>query len=330
MSHDSVVLLTDRAWPDSTVERDLLRAAGLTLVEGPAAPAPGDEIERLVARHDPIAVMTCWAQVSAAAIAASSRLKVVARMGVGLDNIAVDVATRRGVLITNVPDYCVEEVSDHAVGMMLNWTRGLTIFDRDVRSGTWQPAAALLGRLRSKTVGIVGYGRIGHATARKLGAFGCSIVVHSESHAPRPGVDWATLPDLLSRSDIVVLHLPLTPRTELIIGEKELRSMRPGALLVNVGRGGLVDTDALVRALDSGHLAGAALDVLEDEPVVPAGLLSHPGVTITPHIAFSSVDSVLELRRKATEDVIRVANGLSPNYPCNAPAMVAADKDVTT
>lgn len=325
-ARDGVVLLTDRAWPDDAIERRIIGDAGFGLVTGPAKPAPTSEIERLVAVHDPLAIMTCWAQVSAAAVASPSRLMAVARMGVGLDNIAVDAATARGAYVTNVPDYCVEEVSDHAVALVLNWSRGVTTFDRGVRSGLWNPASASLGRLCSKTIGLVGYGRIGRATARKFAGLGCRILVHDhhlDAAIAPAGVAPVALSQLLGDSDVVILHVPLTNQTHHLIGRDELKTMRRGALLVNVSRGGLVDTSALVEALAAEHIDGAALDVLEEEPEVDPRLLAHPRVAITPHIAFSSDESVIELRTKASHDVVRVLRGQAPTYPCNAPLTTA-------
>ncbi|MGP4053057.1 C-terminal binding protein [Streptomyces sp. 2A115] len=319
-SRPGIVLLTDYAWPDDSVERSVIEEAGHTLVTGPADPASAEAIEELVAEHRPAGILTCWAPVSATAIGTSPDLRIVARLGVGLDNIVVDAATERGVWVTNVPDYCVEEVSDHAVGMVLAWTRGLAVSDREVRAGRWDPAGARLRRLSTLTCGIVGYGRIGRATVRKLGAFGCRILAH-DPHPPKdaPGVEMTGLEELLRRSDVVILHVPLTPSTRHIIGAEQLALMPPGGLLVNVSRGGLVDTGAVVKALDSGHLDGAAFDVLETEPHVPAGLLDQPGALLTPHIAFSSDASVMELRRRAAEEVVRILAGEAPAHACNSP-----------
>ncbi|WLW50123.1 C-terminal binding protein [Streptomyces sp. YU58] len=324
-SRPGTVLLTDYAWPDDSVERSVIEAAGHTLVTGPAEPASAEAIEELVAEHRPAGILTCWAPVSATAVGASPELRIVARLGVGLDNIAVDSATERGVWVTNVPDYCVDEVSDHAVGMVLAWTRGLALFDREVRAGHWNPAGARLRRLSTLTCGIVGFGRIGRATARKLGGFGCRILAH-DPHTPKdtPGVEMAGLEELLCRSDVVILHVPLTPGTHHIIGTGQLALMRPGGLLVNVSRGGLVDTDAVVKALDSGHLDGAAFDVLESEPHVPAALLDQPGALLTPHVAFSSDASVTELRRRAAEEVVRILADETPAHPCNSPRGLSA------
>ncbi len=328
MSNEMTVLLTDRAWPDDSVERAVIEAAGLRLVSGPPDPAPATSIEALVAEHQPAAVLTCWAPVSAKAIRASAPLRVIARMGVGLDNIAVSAATERGILVTNVPDYCVEEVSDHAIGLILAWTRGLVIADRQVRSGRWDPAGARLRRLAALTCGIVGYGRIGRATASKLSAFGARVLVSDPNPPPDTKGVPVSLDDLLARSDVVVLHAPLTEATHHLIGARELALMRPGALLVNVSRGGLVDTGALEQSLRSGHLGGAGLDVLEHEPEIPAGLLEHPMVTITPHIAFSSDVSVAELRRSSAEEVVRVLRGEQPRYPCNRPVRPMTGQEV--
>ncbi|MDX3128376.1 C-terminal binding protein [Streptomyces europaeiscabiei] len=319
-SRPGTVLLTDYAWPDDSVERSVIEAAGHTLVTGPAEPASAETVEELVAEHRPAGILTCWAPVSAAAIETSPDLRIVARLGVGLDNIAVEAATDRGVWVTNVPDYCVEEVADHAVGMVLAWTRGLALFDRDVRAGRWNPAGARLRRLSTLTCGVVGYGRIGRATAGRLGAFGCRILAH-DPHPPKdaPGVEMVGLEELLRRSDVVILHLPLTPDTHHIIGSGQLALMRRGGLLVNVSRGGLVETDAVIKALDSGHLDGAAFDVLESEPHVPDGLLAQPGALLTPHVAFSSDSSVTELRRRAAEEVVRILAGQAPAHARNSP-----------
>jgi D-3-phosphoglycerate dehydrogenase / 2-oxoglutarate reductase len=315
------VLLTDYAWPDDSVERSVLEAAGLRLVSGPAEPASPAAIEALVREHKPAAILTCWARVSADAIAAAPDLAIVARLGVGLDNIAVDAASARNIPVTNVPDYCVEEVSDHAVGFALAWTRGLVHFDREVRAGRWVPSDARLRRLAELTCGLIGFGRIGRATARKLGAFGCRLLAHdpylTAEAAEAAGVQARSLDALLEDSDIVIVHAPLTEATRHLVSHAQLARMPAGGLLINVSRGAIVDTGAVVAALASGHLSAAALDVLESEPAVPAALLAQPGAMCTPHVAFSSDASVLELRRRAAEEVVRVLRGDAPQYPCN-------------
>ena len=319
MTSPPAVLLTDYAWPDLAIEARIIEGAGFRLVSGPAKAAPADVIAGLAAEHQPAAIMTNWAPVSAAAIAASAGLRIVARLGVGLDNIAVDEATRRGIWVTNVPDYCIEEVSDHAVGMLLAWARGLVQFDGEVKGGRWEPAGARLRRVRDLTCGIMGLGRTGRRTAQKLRGFGMNLLGYARRvDGAIDGVEATTLEDLLSRSDVVIVHLPLTADTHHLLGRERIALMKPGALLVNVSRGAVIDTRALIEALESGRLGGAALDVLEDEPRVPPGLL-RPNVMLTPHVAFSSAASLLELRSKASEEVVRVLRGERPREARNEP-----------
>ena len=314
------VLLTDYAWPDDSIERAVVEAAGMKLVTGPAAPAASEEIEGLVALHQPAGIMTCWAEVSASAISASPSLKIVARLGVGLDNIAVQAATERGVWVTTVPDYCVEEVSDHAVGFVLAWTRGLIRLDREVREGRWDSGSAKLKRLADLRCGIVGFGRIGRATARKLAAFGCGVVAHDPLlKGESGGVECVDLEELLRQCDIVIVHAPLLPGTHHLIDRKRLALMPRGGLLINVSRGGVVDTHAVAEALQGGQLSAAGLDVLETEPEVPQALLAQEGAMLTPHVAFSSDASLVELRRRAAEEVVRVLQGKAPLEPRNHP-----------
>ncbi|MGD9536902.1 MAG: C-terminal binding protein [Alphaproteobacteria bacterium] len=316
----ATVVLTDYAWPEPTIERRLIEGAGHKLVTGPSAAAPAAEIEALIAANDPAAILTCWALVSERAIAAPSALKIVARMGVGLDNIDIPAATARGAWVTNVPDYCVEEVSDHAVAMVLGWVRGLVSFDREVKRGRWDPSAAKLRRAATLTAGILGYGRIGRATARKLHGIGLDVLAYDVAvTGGTPHAEMVGLDRLLHDSDVVIVHLPLDEETHHFVDDAFLARMRQGALLVNVSRGPVVDNEALIRALDSGHLGGAALDVAEGEPDPPAALIARPDVIATPHIAFSSDASLEELRRRACEEVIRVLNGEKPQNARNAP-----------
>jgi D-3-phosphoglycerate dehydrogenase len=316
----ATVLQTDYAWPDVGVERGVIEAAGHRLVTGPSTPASEAEIEELVARHDPAAIMTCWAVVSARAIQTPSDVRIVQRIGVGLDNIAVEAATARGAWVANVPDYCVGEVSDHAIALLLDWARGTVAFDRDVKAGAWNPAKARLRRVADLTVGIVGLGRIGRATAAKLKAFGCTLLGHDPHASPDGDARLVGLEELLAGSDVVILHVPLTPETHHLIDAERLARVREGAFLINVSRGPLVDNDALLASLQAGRLSGAGLDVIEGEPEPPRALVQRPDVIVTPHIAFSSEASLIELRRRSAEEVVRVLAGRLPQHPCNEPA----------
>ena len=316
----STVFITDYAWPDLEIERNVIEGAGFHLAAGPATPAPAAQIEALVEQHQPAGILTNWAPVSAKAVGLSSNLRIIGRLGVGLDNIAVDEATRRGIWVTNVPDYCFEEVADHSVGMLLSFTRGLMHFDREVKAGRWEPSTARLLRMSTLTVGIVGYGRIGRSTAQKLNGFGARVLAYTRNPQAEKGVEFVALDELLRESDAVIVHIPLTPETKHLLNRERFASMKRGAFLVNVSRGAVVDTNALIEALQSGHLGGAALDVLEDEPNVPPALLDLPNVMITPHVAFTSDASLRELRTWASEEIVRVLKGQPPKEGRNKPA----------
>jgi D-3-phosphoglycerate dehydrogenase / 2-oxoglutarate reductase len=312
----ATVLITDYPWPDLAIETGLITAAGHKVAAGPSIAGTATEIEALVRTHRPEAIMTCWATVSAEAVALPPDLKVVARMGVGLDNIAVEACTARGAWVTNVPDYCVEEVSDHAIGLLLAWTRGIAAFDRSVKGGAWDPASARLRRLSELTVGVVGYGRIARRTVAKLGPWGCRVLVQNRSPIRDAAVEQVDLTTLLGACDAVVIHVPLAPETHHLFDDMAFAAMKPGAFLINLSRGPVIDTAALERALDSGGLGGAGLDVIEGEPDPPRSLTGRDEVIVTPHVAFSSDASLDELRRKATQSVIAALGGESP--PPNA------------
>ena len=315
----SNVLITDFPWPDLGVEDAILGEAGLTLVAGPSRMSPAAEIEALTLEHDPVAIMSCWARLSAKAIAQAPSLRHIARLGVGLDNIDVAAATAQGVLVTNLPDYCVEEVSDHAVALLMAWARGLIPLDQEVKQGLWRPATVALRRMQDLTAGIVGYGRIGRRAAEKLAGFGMRVLASGRGpiHDAGPAAEAVSLDALLAESDAVIICAPLTEATRHLFDDHRLGQMRKGAFLVNVTRGGLVDNDALVRALQSGRLSGAGLDVVEGEPNPPSALTSRADVIVTPHVAFSSVSSVAELRTRVSQEIVRVHRGQPPEQPCN-------------
>ncbi|MGD0243293.1 MAG: C-terminal binding protein [Streptosporangiaceae bacterium] len=316
------VLLTDHAWPGVDVEAGLCDAAGFDLVEAPPG-ATEDELATLAADVD--GILTCWAQVTAKVIAASPALRVVSRMGIGLDNIDLAAAATRRITVTRVPDYCVEEVSDHVVGLLHAWARCILTADRDVRAGITDPGRYAPRRVSSLVAGVWGLGPTGHRTAEKLVMMcdqeqGGEVLADDRHPELAPsGVRTVPADVLLAECDVLSLHLPLTAATRGLLDAARLARMKPGALLVNTSRGALVDIDALVAALDAGTPGAAALDVFPAEPEVPAALLTRPDVILTPHIAFSSAHSVLELRRRSTEDLLRVLAGMPPLNPVTQP-----------
>ena len=268
-------------------------------------------------------VINCYSLLPREVIEGFERCRIIARYGVGIDTIDLAAATERGIVVTNVPDYCVGEVSDHALALLLALARRLPKLQRATSTGRWQSTDAKpVRRLSGQTLGLVGFGRIAREVARKAQALGLRVVaadplVDAETMAAA-GVERSELDDLLAEAELVSLHAPLTDETRHLIGERTLGLVKPTAYLVNTSRGGLVDTVALRRALAEGRLAGAGLDVLESEPPDEGDpLLSMENVIVTPHTSFYSEESLVEMRRKCTAQVIAVLAGRSPNYPVN-------------
>jgi D-3-phosphoglycerate dehydrogenase len=320
VSSADCVLLTDHPWPDLDIEASILEGAGYRLVAGPEMAGTAAEVESLVESCSPAAIITCWAPVSRRAIELPEHLAIVARLGVGLDNIDVEAATRRGAWVTNVPDYCVQEVSDHALGLVLDYCRGISRLNAAVKRSGWDSNAGGLLRLSNQVIGILGYGRIGRETARKFRAMGCRVLAYDPHFSPDDSVEaGATLAGIQAECDVIIVHVPLLPDTTGLIDAEFLAATRRKPLIVNVSRGPIIDNAALLSALNSGTIRGAALDVIDGEPSPPAELLAHPLITVTPHIAYASDASMAELRRRACEEVVRVLRGERPAHPRNAP-----------
>lgn len=310
------VLLTDRAWPDADIERDILSAAGADLIEAPS----GDEPVLMELASDVDAIMTNWARVGAAVIHAARRCRIISRMGIGLDNIDVDVATERRIPVTNIPDYCVAEVADHALALLLGLARKIPFYHMRTKQGEYQlQAGPSMRRLEGKTLGLVGLGRIGCNLVPKARAFGLELIATtSTGNDHGTGCRMVPLPELLSRSDFISLHLPLTTETHCLLGPEEFRQMRPTAYLINTSRGGLIDHQALLEALNAHLLSGAALDVFDPEPPD----LTHPlfrdeRVVVTPHAAFVSEESLTELRTRVARQVAALFRGERPESVVN-------------
>jgi D-3-phosphoglycerate dehydrogenase len=305
------VLVTDHVFAGLETERRVLAEVGAAVEMAPAVDA--------ASLADADALLVCYARVDASLIEALPRCRVISRYGIGYDNVDVEAATRRGIVVTNVPDYCVDEVSDHTLALLLTWARRICALDARVKGGAWDFAPLRpLHRLRGQTLGIVGYGRIGRLVASKASAFGLRLLAHDPFAPVGPPAEPATLERLLEESDFVSLHLPLSAATRGLMGRQQLARMKRGAVLINTSRGGLVDEQALYEALAGGHLGGAALDVLADERAAQASPLARlPNVVLTPHVAFYSEESEAELQRKAAENVAAVLAGRRPAYVVN-------------
>lgn len=257
-------------------------------------------------------------KISAKMIDGLKACKIIVRCGIGVDNIDVAAAARRNILVSNVPDYCVDEVSDHTVALLLCTARKLLHSDKSVHAGKWGVTElSPLRRLRGQTLGIFGFGRIGRLVGEKVYPFGMRILV-SDPYLTREALDPSkfSLVDfstLLQESDYITIHSPLTPETSKKFGEPEFRKMKPSAVLINAARGEIVDEEALCRALSEKWIAGAALDALVKEPPDPQSpLVKMDNVLITPHSAWYTEESFIELHRKAAEEVARVLRGEPP------------------
>jgi len=252
-------------------------------------------------------------------------LKIVASCSVGYDHVDYEEAERRGVWVCNVPDYCVEEVADHSLALLLGLLRGIVELDRSVRAGAWDwTAAGDLRRIRGTRLGLIGFGRIGRALAERASAVGFDVWATDPAVSPQAiaaaGAKAASPDELLKNCEAFSLHLPLTPETKGLIGAKELASMPRGSVLVDTARAELVDLDALLGALESGHLAGAALDVLPAEPPtreLPAP--TAPRLVVTPHAAWYSVEAEEEVYRRPVLSVRDVLEGREPEGAVNRP-----------
>ena len=314
---EPIVVITDHAWPTIDIEQTVLKRVGARIRE----PRSNDEPELIELVRDAEAILTCFAPVSARVIESAPRLRVVGRLGIGVDNIDVAAATRRGIPVTNVPVYCLDEVAEHVIALTLSLRRRTLAFDRAVREGNWSLQTGMpMHRLSGQTLGILGYGRIGAAVAARGRGLGMQVIAHDPSMRIGDivdGVQAVDLAALATRSDVLTLHAPLVAATRRIIDATFLAQMKPDAVLINAARGPLVDQDALAAALHAGAIAGAGLDVFDPERLPPDhALLSAPNVVVTPHVAFYSEESVDELRYKAAEAVAAILQGRS------APAVV--------
>jgi len=308
------VLITDYAWPNLDIERGILAKVGAELV----VPQKGDQAELAALAPQVDAILVNWNGCTAPVIEAAKKCIVIVRYGVGVDNIDIPVATKNGIMVANVPDYCMDEVSNEAMAMLLAGARRLFLYDRSIRNKVWAVKVGMpFPRVRGLTLGIIGFGRIGKTVAPKAQAFGLRVLVCDpyidQKEITERGCVPASFETLLKESDFVTLHVPLTPETSGMINEKALRLMKPTAWLINTSRGPVVDTKALYKVMKEGHLAGAGLDVLPQEPPdFNDPLFTLENVIFTPHSAFYSEGSLQELLTKASTRVAETFQGKSP------------------
>ncbi|MEA2585881.1 MAG: D-3-phosphoglycerate dehydrogenase / 2-oxoglutarate reductase [Thermomicrobiales bacterium] len=304
---------------EAPVEEEILRAAGIEVV---LTGELESESARTAAREAE-ALMVGLNRISADLMDELTRLKIVTRVGTGVDAIDIAAATTRGIWVTNVPDYSIDEVSTHAISLVLAQARMLFPHRVAGRDGRWRYRAETpIRRFAGQTIGVLGMGRIGSASARKGRGLGLEVIAHDpylpDERFEELGVRRVDFDTLMRESDFLTLHVPLTDETRRIVDARALSLMKPTAYLVNTARGEVIDVDALVEAVRAGTIAGAGIDVLPEEP--PAAdhpILHDDRIIVTPHIGWASVEAGHDSKVRGSEDVVRVLRGERPKYPIN-------------
>lgn len=307
-----IILITDIDWDGLWIEKRWLEDAGYDIVL--AADASEETLIKLAPRA--ALIIVCFAKLTQPVIQAATRARAILRWGVGIDSIDVAQATAQGIPVYNVPDYCIDEVADHALLLMLALFRQLPAQQVTVCAGGWSMPAALPRRLRGLTLGLVGMGRSAQALARRVQPLGMSIIYTASTREAPEDIIATCVADrttFFTQADCVSLHVPLGPKTQALVNRATLSSMKPSAYLINVARGGLVDTDDLLIALRSGVIAGAGLDVTDPEPL-PS---DHPlrrmvNCIVTPHAAYRSEEGITELRHRIAQAGAHLLEGTAP------------------
>ncbi|MFQ6066034.1 MAG: C-terminal binding protein [bacterium] len=310
------VVVTDYDYPSLDLERKVLEEIDPEFVGAHCI----TEEEVIAAAEDADGLLNQYAPLTRRVIKSLDRCKVICRYGVGVDNIDVEAATERGIIVANVPDYCVDEVSTHAIALILACARKVAYFSTTVKKGKWDfTLGKPLFRSHGRVLGLFGLGRIGGAVARKARGFNFRIIAYDPYISEiNEKFELVSFCKLLSNSDFLSIHAPLTPETKHSFGKAEFKAMKRDAYLINTARGAIVDEFALYRALKEGWIAGAALDVMEKEPPdLKNPLLKLDNVIITPHVSYYSEESYAELKTKAAQAVLDVLKGELPQAIVN-------------
>ncbi len=320
------VIITDYDYGNIDIERSILEKVGAEVI-GLQAKREEDLFD---AATDCAAMINQYARIGRETITRMQKCEVIARYGVGVDIVDVAAATEQKILVTNVRDYCTEEVADHAISLWLTLARKLPDYDRATHKGIWRwQSGKPIYRLRDRTMGVVSFGKIGQAISARARAFGVNVIAFDPflpaQVAKEHGVELVSKEDLLARSDYILMQAPMTPDTRHFLSDAEFAAMKPGAILVNTGRGPTVDNRALFRALTDGHLAAAGLDDPEEEPAKRSEwnpednpIFTLPNVVVTPHAAYYSEESIAAARVTAATQVAKVLSRQKPDYPVNA------------
>ena len=319
------VAVADSVFPTLDPAREVLKTIGATLELAPAGQP--EAFMALAAKAD--AVLVTYAKINADMIAGMPKVRIISRFGIGVDNVDLDAATARGIVVTKVPDYCIDEVSDHAMALLLAVVRKIPMISAKVHAGEWKmPDVVPIARLRGSTLGLMGFGRIPQLMVPKAQSFGIKVVAY-DPFVPKDvfqklGVEQVDFEQLLKVSDYISIHSPLVPETKGIFNADAFKKMKKTAYVVNTARGPIIDEAALAAALDAGEIAGAALDVMTQEPPGSSPLFGRANVIITPHTSFYSTEALVELQTKATQEVVSVLSGQAPRNPVNPEAVAQA------
>jgi D-3-phosphoglycerate dehydrogenase len=313
------VLIAYAGHKEVNIELPILEAGGAQVVAAEDIGSP-QEIANFA---DADALMVTIHNVDAAIMDQMPNCKIICRIGTGMDAINIPAATERGIWVTNVPDYSIDEVSTHAIALLLAQVRNLFRHRKLAESGTWRyETERPIRRLAGQTLGVLGIGRIGSASVKKGIGLGLNVIAHdpyvSDERFAELGARKVDLDTLLRESDLLTLHVPLNDETRKIINAESLAKMKPTAFLANTARGDVVDIDALVVAVRNGVIAGAGIDVLPTEPPPPDHPVLHEeGIIVTPHIAWASTEAGHDVRERGSQEGVRVIQGGKPRYPWN-------------
>ena len=281
-----------------------------------------EKLKRILPEYDGLIVRS-ETKVTADVVDAGAKLQVIGRAGVGVDNIDLEAATRRGIAVVNAPTGNIIAAAEHTMALMLALARHVPQASASMRQGEWKRSLFTGTEVRGKTLGIIGLGKVGSEVARRAAGFDMRLLGYdpyvSPEHAKRLGLELASLEELYRRSDFLTVHVPMTDVTKSLIGKAQLATMKPGARLINVARGGIMDEQALLEALNDGVIAGAALDVFVKEPPGESPLVGHPRVITTPHLGGSTVEAQAEVAREVAEETLAVLNGRPAKSTVNMP-----------
>jgi D-3-phosphoglycerate dehydrogenase len=312
------VLLTDYEFEHLQYEEEVFQESGLDIEFIKAQCKTEEEVIEQAKHAD--AILNQYAPVSRRVIESLENTKIISRYGVGVNTIDLDAAKEKGITVANVPDYGMEEVSNHALALLLSWARKVTLLNNEVKKGNWDFKACVpIHRFNEQTVGVLGFGRIPRRFIEKVKPLGFKTAAYdpfvSAEDMAAVGVQKMELDEIIRESDFLSVHVPLIDDTFHLINEERLNQMKRNAVIINTARGPIIDEKALADALEKGIIAGAALDVTEDEPVsINSPLLKMDNVIITPHSAWYSEEAMIELRQKAAKNIVHVLSGEKTPY----------------